>query len=83
MIPPTPYSHNRPKPYPRPQENRQLQWFFAALSYVLSFFFVILLATVQVTAFFLVSAANQDIAKREITNQLEIGERVFNCQIDH
>lgn len=40
-------------------------------------FFVILLALVQVTAFLLVSAANQAIAKREVLNQIGVGERVF------
>ena len=55
---------------------------FRSLELRIVVFFVILLAAVQVTAFFLVSAANQEIAKREIANQLEIGERVFKRLIE-
>ncbi len=45
-------------------------------------FFVILLVAVQGTAFVLISAANQAIAKREVSSQLEVGERVFRLLIE-
>jgi len=55
---------------------------FRSLETRIVVFFVILLVAVQGTAFVLISAANQSIAKREVSNQLEIGERVFRLLIE-
>lgn len=40
-------------------------------------FFVVMLTAVQISAFLVVSAANEIIARRELANQIRIGERVF------
>ena len=45
-------------------------------------FFVILLVAVQGTAFILITAANQTIARREVVNQLDVGERVFRLLLE-
>ena len=55
---------------------------FRSLETRIVVFFVILLVAVQGTAFVLISAANQNIAKREIASQLEVGERVFRQLIE-
>lgn len=55
---------------------------FRSLETRIVVFFVILLVAVQGTAFVLISAANQNIAKREVANQLEVGERVFRLLME-
>jgi diguanylate cyclase (GGDEF)-like protein len=55
---------------------------FRSLETRIVVFFVILLVAVQGTAFVLISAANQNIAKREVSNQLDVGERVFRLLIE-
>ncbi len=51
---------------------------FRSLETRIVVFFVVLLALVQVTAFLIVGAANEKIAKRELANQIQIGERLFD-----
>lgn len=50
---------------------------FRSLETRIVVFFVVLLAAVQVAAFLVVSAANENIARREIASQIRVGERVF------
>ncbi len=55
---------------------------FRSLETRIVVFFVILLVAVQGTAFVLISAANQNIAKREVSDQLDVGERVFRLLLE-
>ena len=55
---------------------------FRSLETRIVVFFVILLVAVQGTAFVLISAANESIARREVTSQLEVGERVFRLLLE-
>lgn len=50
---------------------------FRSLETRIVVFFVVLLAAVQMVAYLVVSAANERIAGREVTNQIRVGERVF------
>lgn len=50
---------------------------FRSLETRIVVFFVVLLAAVQLTAYLVVSAANERIAKREVAHQIRVGERVF------
>lgn len=45
-------------------------------------FFFVLLTTVQVAALLIVSAANETIARRELANQIRVGERVFGLTLE-
>lgn len=55
---------------------------FRSLETRIVVFFVILLVTVQGAAFVLITATNQNIARREVANQLEVGERVFRLLLE-
>ena len=45
-------------------------------------FFVLLLVGTQTVEFLFVSAANRNVARREVATQLEVGERVFARVLD-
>ncbi len=55
---------------------------FRSLETRIVVFFVVLLAVVQAAAFLVVSAANERIAKREVAQQLAVGERVFRRSLE-
>ena len=54
---------------------------FRSLETRIVVFFVILLVAVQGTAFVLITATNQNIARREVANQLEVGEREIRGRV--